>query len=464
MDLGSLHFQNPEAFWLLLLVPVLVAWYVYREHRRKSTIKFPALSIAKRAVPSRRVKFRHIVPILRLAALVCFVVALARPQNAMEVEYTSTEGVDIMLALDVSGSMGTLDMLTRMEQAKLGVMNAERILKSGDYWKYSRLGYAQQVIADFIQKRHSDRIGLSARSGWVDEQDHVYIYFSMAEIMDQLQCGHNKAVRLLKELDQGMGLIRRKKQGLGRPDRIYVMNFISGNNKTSDYRNSGSDDTHSDVLFGDFQTSENGNSGVFGTDFGLPHEDFKTSDHGNSGHGTSYIEPSRLPETGNPAFPQAERNDNNINKNYMNDTDPIYPILPTTVEEAADQMDTMDGMDERRKGKFYEQLLRGLWGYLSLTDNHSREELDGIISLGADVMASRQPTVRVGGQEIDSATVSDRLRSLNFTHIDYVLDCIKKTTKPIHNLRSYLLTALYNAPLTIDAYYTNQIGLHEGIA
>ena len=151
MDIGSLHFQNPEAFWLLLLIPVLVGWYIYREHRRKSTIKFPALSIAKRAVPSRRVKFRHIVPLLRLAALACFVVALARPQNAMEV-----------LALDVSGSMGTLDMLTRMEQAKLGVMNAERILKSGDYWKYSRLGYAQQVIADFIQKRHSDRIGLSA--------------------------------------------------------------------------------------------------------------------------------------------------------------------------------------------------------------------------------------------------------------------------------------------------------------
>ena len=67
-----------------------------------------------------------------------------------------------MLALDVSGSMGTLDMLTRTEQAKLGVMNAEKILKRGEYWKYSRLGYAQDVIADFIKKRHSDRIGLSA--------------------------------------------------------------------------------------------------------------------------------------------------------------------------------------------------------------------------------------------------------------------------------------------------------------
>ena len=162
MDIGSLHFQNPEAFWLLVLVPVLIALYVYRQQRRKSTIKFPALAIAKKASPSHRVRMRHIVPALRLAALCCFIVALARPQNATEVEYTNTDGVDIMLVLDVSGSMGTLDMLTRAEQAKRGIMNAERILKSGDYWKYSRMGYAQQVIAEFIQKRHSDRIGLSA--------------------------------------------------------------------------------------------------------------------------------------------------------------------------------------------------------------------------------------------------------------------------------------------------------------
>lgn len=70
-----------------------------------------------------------------------------------------------------------------------------------------------------------DRVGLSIRSGWVDEQDRVYIYFTVADIQQQLGCGHNKAVRLLKELDTDMGLIRRKRQGLGRPDRIYVMNF-----------------------------------------------------------------------------------------------------------------------------------------------------------------------------------------------------------------------------------------------
>lgn len=72
-----------------------------------------------------------------------------------------------------------------------------------------------------------DRMGLSRRSGWIDRQGRVYIYFTHTEIQESLQCGHNKAVRLLKELDQGLDLIRRKRQGLGRPDRIYVMNFVS---------------------------------------------------------------------------------------------------------------------------------------------------------------------------------------------------------------------------------------------
>lgn len=165
MDLANLHFQNPEAFFLLLFVPILVADWWWHSRKRKNTIKFPALALAKKAAKGSHAKARYIVPALRLAALCCFIVALARPQNATEVEYTSTDGVDIMLALDVSGSMGTLDMLTRMDQAKLGVMNAEKVLKSGRFWDYSRLGYAKKVIAEFIQKRESDRIGLSAFAG-----------------------------------------------------------------------------------------------------------------------------------------------------------------------------------------------------------------------------------------------------------------------------------------------------------
>lgn len=69
-----------------------------------------------------------------------------------------------------------------------------------------------------------DRMGLSARNGWYDELDRVYIYYTIDEIMEDLHCGHNKAVRLLAELDnRGVGLIERKKQGQGKPTMIYAL-------------------------------------------------------------------------------------------------------------------------------------------------------------------------------------------------------------------------------------------------
>ncbi|HHX15965.1 MAG TPA: VWA domain-containing protein [Fibrobacter sp.] len=199
MDMWGYHIQNPEAFLLLLLIPVLIADYIYRLKKRKSTIKFPALGIAKKASSSYRIKFRHVVPALRLLALICFVVALARPQKGIDVEYTSTDGVDIMLALDVSGSMAVLDMLTTAEKMKLGLLNAERVYKTGQFWNYSRLGYSKNVIADFIKKRKYDRIGLSIFAGRSFTQCPLTSdYGSLLEILtavnDSMDVGNGTAI------------------------------------------------------------------------------------------------------------------------------------------------------------------------------------------------------------------------------------------------------------------------------
>ena len=81
-----------------------------------------------------------------------------------------------------------------------------------------------------------DRMGLSIRNGWLDEQERVFIYFTLEETMDAMCCGHNKAVSLFTELDK-VGLIERKKQGQGRPTKIYVKNFIRKEEvKTSENR------------------------------------------------------------------------------------------------------------------------------------------------------------------------------------------------------------------------------------
>lgn len=268
-----------------------------------------------------------------------------------------------------------------------------------------------------------DRIGLSVRSGWVDEFGRVYIYFTHADIQEQLQCGHNKAVRLLKELDQGMGLIRRKRQGQGKPDRIYVMNFVSAMEvRISDYGNSEPED------FPENAEAENQNA-----------------PKGNSDGETSCFETSGPPKSGHLDHPKPDANKNDDTKNDFSDIESIHPIYP--------KMDTMDGT----------ALLREKWGYPALLDSYSAETLDGLILLGADVLSTTAPTLRIGGQALPTKQVQQRLLSLDITHIDYVLECFQKTTTPIRNIRAYLLTALYNAPNTIDAYYENQVRQQEGV-
>ena len=75
-----------------------------------------------------------------------------------------------------------------------------------------------------------DRMGLSAKNGWYDDMGRVFIYYTLDEIQEDLNCGHEKAVRLLAELDtgkKGFGLIERVKQGQGRPTKIYVKRFTT---------------------------------------------------------------------------------------------------------------------------------------------------------------------------------------------------------------------------------------------
>lgn len=74
-----------------------------------------------------------------------------------------------------------------------------------------------------------DRMGLSAKNGWYDGQGRVYIYYPLEEIQQDLNCGHDKATKLLVELDsgKGIGLIERIRQGQGRPTKIYVKRFTT---------------------------------------------------------------------------------------------------------------------------------------------------------------------------------------------------------------------------------------------
>lgn len=114
-----------------------------------------------------------------------------------------------------------------------------------------------------------DRMGLSARNGWYDEKGRVYIFYSLEEVMADLNCGHDKAVKMLADLDtvKGIGLIERVKQGQGKPTIIYVKQFttkavpLPPQPPATDESQS-AESRSLDFGFSEVKTSENQNSGL----------------------------------------------------------------------------------------------------------------------------------------------------------------------------------------------------------
>ena len=88
--------------------------------------------------------------------------------------------------------------------------------------------------------------------------------------------------------------------------------------------------------------------------------------------------------------------------------------------------------------------------YESLSSQFSREDVDEIAELIVDVLC---PTLRIGGEDLSADQVKEQFCRLDSGHLEYVFDCLRNNTTQIRNIRAYLLTALYNAPMTINNYY-----------
>jgi Ca-activated chloride channel family protein len=135
------RFANPEFLWLLVLIP-LIAYFVWWRRRRMVTeLQFSSLQPFEKIPKSFRERMRHSPVALRLMALLCLIIALARPQSTSSRQNVSTEGIDIVLLLDISGSMLAEDFTP------------------------NRIEAAKQVAEDFIDGRQNDRIGLVIFSG-----------------------------------------------------------------------------------------------------------------------------------------------------------------------------------------------------------------------------------------------------------------------------------------------------------
>ena len=135
------QWANPEYLYFLIIIPFLIIWYIIRRKKSKPVFIVSSSAGFAKSNPSLKQRLRHLGVVLRLSGLALLIVALARPQSSSTKQIVSTEGVDIVIAIDVSTSMLAED------------------------FKPSRIDAAKKYALEFIDKRVNDRIGLVIFSG-----------------------------------------------------------------------------------------------------------------------------------------------------------------------------------------------------------------------------------------------------------------------------------------------------------
>ncbi len=138
---NNIQFGNEVFLWGLTIIPLLIGLYIYRQKKGYSSLRLSSLNALSGAPVSWKNYFRHLPFVLRIVGISCLIVVLARPQSTSSWENIETEGIDIVLALDISGSMLAED------------------------FKPNRLEASKNVAMEFIAGRPDDRMGLVVFSG-----------------------------------------------------------------------------------------------------------------------------------------------------------------------------------------------------------------------------------------------------------------------------------------------------------
>ena len=327
-----------------------------------------------------------------------------------------------------------------------------------------------------------DRMSLSRENHWVDDQNRVYIIFTLNEVMKEFECCKRKAVSLMAELDSksGIGLIEKKKQGLGRPDLIYLKNFIV----PMDYSKITTSEETVEESVGKVLHLKSGKEMHLQDGKEMHLQDSKEMHlqdskemHPQDGKDVHLQEGKemQLQEGKNMHFQSGKEmrlqdskdvhlqsgmgvqpNNTNNNNTDSTDTESINPINLNNNEDGSDMID------------LYRRIVKQNICYDSLYENVSimkRRMLDEILELMVEVLVVNRKSMRIAGAEYPYPLVKSRFMCIGQDHVEYVLDCLDQTSTKIGNVKAYILTSLFNATATIDTYYTSLVhhDMVEGI-
>ena len=289
-----------------------------------------------------------------------------------------------------------------------------------------------------------DRMALSMKNGWLDDENRAYIIYTIENIREDLGCSKEKAVKVLAELDagKGIGLIEKIRRGLGKPDIIYVKNFVIQDEGRKEPLNA---DVSTEVGKTDFKRSEKPTSGSQENRL----QEVGKTDFSRSEKLTSRSRENKLQEVG-----ESDPNYTNYNQTDQNHTDMSYT---NPINQSMGTADAIDMMDETSA---YMALIRDNLEYehhMKYDKYGEKEMYEEIYETVCDVVCVKRRTIRINGEDYPYELVKSRFLKLNSSHVAYVMDCMKDTDTKIANIRAYLITALYNAPSTMNHYYQQEV-------
>ena len=265
-----------------------------------------------------------------------------------------------------------------------------------------------------------DRMNLSMKNGWLDEENKVYIIFTIEEIAEIMCCATQKATKILQELDdkKGIGLVEKKRLGLGKPNILYVKNFIiQESEKESLSKEEIEEITNQELCKSQLKNDENHNSG---------NVNFTKQE-----------------------LCKSQCNKTNLNKTEYSDTEynntsPISPLKEKIIKD-----NSLSQKQDTEVEEVIEILKENIdYSFLVKEQSKNKEKIDLILNLMAEAIQNKTD-IRINRRMIAYETVKEQFLSLQKEHINYVLFVLDENKRTITNLRAYLLSLLYNAPVNI---------------
>ncbi len=288
-----------------------------------------------------------------------------------------------------------------------------------------------------------DRMSLSIRNGWLDDDNRAYIFFTTNDVMEQMCCGTEKATKMLTELDseKGIGLIERVKQGQGKPAIIYLKKFY-------ELEDTARSTKLSEIESQDFQESkvktfENRKTRL---------SEIESQDFRESKNKTFENRKSGLSEIESLEFRKSKCNYNNINNTDINY---IYPINQDNYNiQNSDTQTEEEWID--RYTKTVDEIKTQI-DYDYLINHAERDIVDEVVNIMAEVMTVYRPKYKIEGDFIEYNAVVNKFRQITAQKLEICLLAYSRKIQRIKNPKAYWISTLYNIPLTSGIVLQNMI-------